>query len=67
MEGRSAVFSQFSGKPWTLGNGSMDKEMDFGCLEILRDRDGAFNGVVMMVTFRPRWARAMERSIRGMV
>lgn len=45
----------------------MDKEMDFGCLEILRDRDGAFDGVVMMVTFRPRSARAMERSIRGMV
>lgn len=66
IEGRSAVFSHPWGKSWTVGKGIIDKEM-FGWLEVLEKMNGAFDGVVIMVTFRPRFAKAFAMSSNGMV
>ena len=66
IEGRSAVFSQPCGKSGTFGNGIIDKVI-FGCLLVLEEMNGAFDGVVMIVTFRPRFERAFDMSSKGMV
>ena len=66
IEGRSATFSQPCGKSRTFGNGIIHKEM-FECLLILGEMNGAFNGVVIIVTFRPRFEKAFDRSRKGMV
>ena len=66
IEGRSAVFSHPSGSSGTVGNGMIDKEI-LGCLEVSETMNGAFDGVVMMTTFRPQIAKAFEMSSNGMV
>ena len=51
------MFSQPCGKfsaPWII-----DKEM-FWCLLVLEEMNGAFDGVVIIVTFRPRFEEAVE-------
>ena len=66
IEGRSAVFSHPWGNSWTFGNGIIDKEI-FGCLLVLEEMNGAFAWVVMIVTFRPWFAKALDMSSKGMV
>lgn len=66
IEGRSAVFSQPSGRSGTYGNGTTETVMDVW-FESLEWMNGAFSGVVTMVTFRPRFESSLDMSSNGMV
>lgn len=65
-EGRWLTFSQPSGNSSTFGKGIMDKEI-VGWVEFLERINGAFAGVVMMVTLVPRLANALDKSSNGRV
>lgn len=65
-ERRWLTFSQPSGNSSTFGKGIMDKEI-VGWVEFLERINGAFAGVVMMVTLVPRLANALDKSSNGRV
>ena len=39
----------------------------FGCLLVLEEMNGAFDGLVIIATFRPRFEKDVDMSSKGMV